>query len=157
MHSHGYLWRGEKERFDREMLRRPAPGVAPGPGCDPGVLARYREAVTDFPLTDLPPIEVAYWLVKPPRLVCETFDEPRKALRWLSEQFREHQPRLFVPEGGRLPDVQLRLRYADSTLGWGGDVVWGDYLGQSQYLHVAVISCPNRAKPQLPCPARTGG
>lgn len=38
--------------------------------------------------------------------------------------------------------------------GWGGDVSLGFYLERPAYLSLAVVTCsPNRAKPELACPA----
>nr|MDT0524485.1 hypothetical protein [Streptomyces sp. DSM 41633] len=67
MHYHGYLWTGDKKRFDKEGHRRP-PGAPPPPPTGDNdtdghrLDQRYREAVAEFRTGDLPPMETALWL-----------------------------------------------------------------------------------------------
>ncbi|MEV7151557.1 hypothetical protein AB0O05_34230 [Streptomyces sp. NPDC093084] len=159
MHHHGYLWTGPKERFDQEALRRPPhPEPPPTPVSDADMkaeqlLKRYREVVAEFPTSDLPPIETAYWLVKPHSLVRGTWGEAKEAASWLGERLAEYAPR-FASEGDRDTTRLARLvNAAAEQLHSGADVSYGFYLERPSYLSLAVVTCsPNRANAQLACP-----
>ncbi|MFJ1592151.1 hypothetical protein ACIOD0_18130 [Kitasatospora albolonga] len=158
MHYHGYLWTGDKKRFDKEGHRRP-PGAPPPPSTreddtDGNRLdQRYREAVTEFRTGDLPPMETALWLTKPGRLVRGTWPEPKDAATWLGEQLAEYAPR-FLSESDRDSTRLATLgNSAAEQLGWGRDVSHGFYLERPSFLSVALVCCsPNRAAPDMPCP-----
>ncbi|MGW2056978.1 hypothetical protein ACWCOZ_24220 [Streptomyces sp. NPDC001840] len=155
MHHHGYLWAGAKARFDTENIRRPASSlIEPVPTSPPDVLERYRQAVAEFPVTDVPPIETERWLMKPSKLIRGTWAEPEKAGQWLGEQLAEYAPR-FASDQDRDP-ARLTQRVASvvERLAAGGDVSLGYYLGQPNFLSLSVVTCsPNRAAPDLGCPA----
>jgi hypothetical protein len=159
VHHHGYLWTGPKERFDQEALRRPPhPEPPPAPVSDADVkaeqlLKRYREVVAEFPASDLPPIETAYWLVKPRSLVRGTWGEAKEAASWLGERLAEYAPR-FASEGDRDPTRLARLvNAAGEQLHSGADVSYGFYLERPSYLSLAVVTCsPNGANTGLSCP-----
>jgi hypothetical protein len=161
VHHHGYLWTGPKERFDNEALRRPPhPDPPPAPVSDQDVqaerlLKRYREVATEFPTVDLPPIETAYWLIKPRSLVRGTWDEAKEAAPWLCERLAEYAPR-FPSERDRDTIHLARLvNAAAEQLHSGADVSYGFYLERPSYLSLAVVTCsPNRSQPELPCPMR---
>ncbi|MGW6373128.1 hypothetical protein ACWFRQ_31550 [Streptomyces niveus] len=154
MHHHGYLWVGEKARFDTESLRRPAASLAePTPTSPPEVLERYRQAVAEFPVTDVPPIETALWLMKPPKLIRGTWQEPNDAADWLSLQLTRYAPRFASDQD--TARVALHTASAVDRLGRGGDVSLGYYLRRPHFLSLAVVTCsPNRATPDAGCPAR---
>lgn len=83
MHHHGYIWVGEKTAFDNEALRRPPhphppPPPAPGDPAAQRLTERYREVVTAFPSTGLPPLRTAHWLLKRGTLVRGTWTEPKE-------------------------------------------------------------------------------
>ncbi|MEU9440471.1 hypothetical protein AB0D42_05975 [Streptomyces sp. NPDC048304] len=153
MHYHGYLWVGAKERFDQEALRRPPHPEPPPAGCKPELIERYREVAAAFPTVDLPPLETAYWLVKPRALVRGTWDEAKDAAGWVGACVGEYASRMasewerdFMDHAGLVNSVAERL---DS----GRDVSLGFYLERPSYLSLAVVACsPNRSKPELPCP-----
>ncbi|MGV9559195.1 hypothetical protein [Streptomyces sp. NPDC003522] len=153
MHHHGYLWTGPKERFDDEALRRPPHPDPPPAGSRPELVERYRQVAAEFRTSDLPPLETAYWLLKPRTLVRGTWDEAKEAAAWLGEQLAAYAPR-FASEGDR--DVARMSRLVDSAavrLSSGADVSYGHYLERPAYLSLAVVTCsPNRAAPELPCP-----
>lgn len=159
MHHHGYLWTGPKKRFDNEALRRPPhPDPPPAPVSDQDVqaerlLKRYREVVAEFPTADLPPIETAYWLIKPRPLVRGTWDESKEAAYWLGEQLAVYAPR-FASERDRDTTRLARLvNAAAEQLCSGADVSYGFYLERPSYLSLAVVTCsPNRANAELACP-----
>ncbi|MEV4337411.1 hypothetical protein [Streptomyces sp. NPDC049590] len=153
MHHHAYLWTGPKPRFDEEALRRPPHPEPPPPTSGPELMQRYRLATVEFPASDLPPLETAYWLVKPRSIVKGTWDEPSAAAGWLGERLSEYAPRFAADayrDRGRLTAL---LTSAAERLASGGDVSLGFYLERPAFLSVAVVSCaPNRARPALLCP-----
>lgn len=158
MHHHAYLWTGPKERFDNEALRRPPhgePPPTPAPNDPTGqrLLQRYREVAAEFPTADLPPLETAYWLVKPRSLVRGTWDEAKEAAAWLGERLAEHAHRFA---DGHARDTGHLSRLVDSAadrLATGADVSYGCYLERPAYLSLALVTCsPNRSLPTLLCP-----
>ncbi|WP_079176584.1 hypothetical protein [Streptomyces sp. MUSC 14] len=153
MHHHGYLWVGAKERFDQEALRRPPHPEPPPAGCKPELLQRYREIASEFPVVDLPPLETAYWLIKPRSLVRGTWDEPKEAATWVRACVAEYAPR-FASEWERgLIDLSALVNSIAERISSGGDVSFGFYLERPSYLSVAVVTCsPNHAQPELACP-----
>ncbi|WP_406415091.1 hypothetical protein [Streptomyces sp. NBC_01614] len=158
MHHHGYLWTGPKERFDNEALRRPPhpeppPPPAPNDLTGERLLQRYREVATEFLTCDLPPLETAYWLVKPRSLVRGTWGEAKEAAAWLGERLAEYGHR-FACAYGRDPAWPAHL--VDSVaqrLATGADASYGLYLERPAYLSLAVVTCsPNRSTATLRCP-----
>ncbi|MDV7215111.1 hypothetical protein [Streptomyces prunicolor] len=155
MHHHGYLWTGPKASFDNEALRRPPHPEPPPAGSRPELIQRYREVAAEFPTVDLPPLETAYWLIKPCSLVRGTWDEAKEAASWLGEQLAEYAPR-FASEAQRDTTRLARLvNSAAERLESGADVSLGFYLERPSYLYLAVVTCsPNGSKPDLACPVR---
>ncbi|MFB8778191.1 hypothetical protein VSS38_00495 [Streptomyces albogriseolus] len=153
MHHHAYLWTGPKARFDDEALRRPPHPDPPPAGSRPELIERYRLVAAEFRTSDLPPLETAYWLVKPRSLVRGTWEEAKEAAAWLGERLAEYAPR-FAAEHER--DTARLTRVVESAaerLHAGGDVSYGRYLERPSYLSLAVVTCsPNRAVPGLTCP-----
>lgn len=153
MHHHAYLWTGPKARFDDEALRRPPHPDPPPAGSRPELIERYRQVAAEFRTSDLPPLETAYWLVKPRSLVRGTWEEAKEAAAWLGERLAEYAPR-FAAEHDR--DTARLARLVDAAaerLHAGGDVSYGRYLERPSYLALAVVTCsPNRAAPALTCP-----
>lgn len=153
MHFHGYLWVGDKAVFDKESTRRPPSRVEPTVTSPPDVVDRYREAVAEWRVTEVPPLETKYWLVKPRRLIRATRAHPKEAAQWLGERLAEHAPRFASRADGDSVRLAQRVAYAAETLGWGGDVSLGYYLGRPSFLSLAVVACsPNRADPEQECP-----
>ncbi|MER5973071.1 hypothetical protein ABT112_25635 [Streptomyces sp. NPDC002055] len=153
MHHHGYLWTGPKERFDQEALRRPPHPEPPPAGSRPELIQRYREVAAEFPTVDLPPLETAYWLIKPRSLVRGTWDEAKEAAAWLGERLAEYASR-FASERERDPPHLARLvNTAAAQLHSGADVSYGFYLERPSFLSLAVVTCsPNRSNLELACP-----
>lgn len=108
----------------------------------------------EFPVADLPPLETAYWLIKPEKLIRGTWEEPKKAAEWLGERLVEYTAR-FASESDRdSTRLALLVNSAVERLGRGGDVSHGFYLERPSFLSVALVCCsPNRAMPDLACPA----
>ncbi|MFI6465586.1 hypothetical protein [Streptomyces sp. NPDC050528] len=155
MHHHAYLWTGPKASFDNEALRRPPHPELPPAGSKPELIQRYREVAAEFPTMDLPPLETAYWLIKPRSLVRATWDEAKEAASWLGEQLARYAPR-FASETQRDTTHLIRLvNSAAERLESGADVSLGFYLERPAYLSVSLVTCsPNRSKPELRCPVR---
>ncbi len=153
MHHHAYLWTGPKARFDDEALRRPPHPDPPPAGSRPELIERYRLVASEFRTSDLPPLETAYWLVKPRSLVRGTWEDAKEAAAWLGERLAEYAPR-FAAEHDR--DTARLARLVDAAaerLHAGGDVSYGRYLERPSYLALAVVTCsPNRTTPELACP-----
>ncbi|MEW1832873.1 hypothetical protein [Streptomyces sp. NPDC088196] len=153
MHHHAYLWTGPKPRFDQEALRRPPHPEPPPPGSRPELIQRYREVSAEFPASDLPPLETAYWLVKPRTLVRGTWPGPTDAVAWLSEQLASHQARFASDAHRHAAHLAALVSSATERLTSGGDSSYGFYLERPAYLSLALVTCtPNRARPNLPCP-----
>ncbi|TJZ50370.1 hypothetical protein FCH28_24170 [Streptomyces piniterrae] len=155
MHHHGYLWAGSKQRFDEEALRRPPPPDPPPADGRLELIRRYKEVKAEFPVVDLPPLETAYWLIKPRELICGTWDEPKEAAAWLGQRLAEYAPR-FASESDRdSTRLKTLANAAAARLDWGGDVSHGFPLERPTFLSLALVCCsPNRAMPELGCPLR---
>ncbi|MFD7235482.1 hypothetical protein ACFWAT_09245 [Streptomyces syringium] len=155
MHYHGYLWTGDKKRFDDEALRRPPHPDPPPADGKPELIQRHREVRAEFPVVDLPPLETAYWLIKPEKLIRGTWEESKEAAEWLGERLTEYAPR-FASESDRdSTRLTVLVNSAAERLGWGGDVSHGFYLERPSFLSVALVCCsPNRTMPELDCPVR---
>ncbi|MBT2411076.1 MULTISPECIES: hypothetical protein [unclassified Streptomyces] len=153
MHHHAYLWTGPKARFDQEALRRPPHPEPPPPGSRPELIHRHRDVATAFPTSDLPPLETAYWLLKPPALIRGTWDRADDAAAWLHDRLAEYAPRFAAAaqrDAGRLAG---HVTAATERLTAGGDVTLGFYLERPAYLSLTLVTCsPHRARPELTCP-----
>ncbi|MBT2456591.1 hypothetical protein [Streptomyces sp. ISL-86] len=155
MHHHGYAWVGEKKTFDNEGIRRPPPEPGAPPGAEEALRERYRNAVTDFPATGVPPIQTAHWLMKPASTVRGTWEEPKEAGEWLGLQLAEFAPRFASESDREAIRLILLVKAAVERLTWGGDVSLGHYLKGTVFHSVALVTCsPNRADTDLPCPVR---
>ncbi|MEU2059635.1 hypothetical protein [Streptomyces sp. NPDC013455] len=153
MHHHAYLWAGPKDRFDQEALRRPPHPDPPPAESKPEVILRYREVATEFSKSELPPIETAYWLVKPRSLVRGTWPDPDAAAAWLGDRLTEYAPRFASPAQRAAGRPAALVASARERLATGGDVSLGFYLERPAYLSLALVTCsPNRTSPGLPCP-----
>ncbi|MGW7527181.1 hypothetical protein [Streptomyces sp. NPDC054783] len=153
MHYHGYLWVGTKERFDQEALRRPPHPEPPPAGSKPELIQRYREVAAEFPTVDLPPLETAYWLVKPRSLVRGTWGEAKDAAAWMGARVAAYAGRFASDRERDLLDLAELINSAFGKLSSGGDISLGFYLERPSYLSLAVVACsPNRSKPELTCP-----
>ncbi len=154
MHIHGYAWLGEKKAFDKESLRRP-PGTPPTAGSPSDVIERYRSAVVEFPMTDVPPLQTAHWLMKPASMVRGTWQEPKEAGEWLGLQLAQAASRFSSGQDRDATRLMLVAKAAMERLTWGGDVSLGHYLGGTLFHSIALVTCsPNRTGTDLPCPIR---
>jgi hypothetical protein len=155
LHHHGYLWNGPKQRFDQEGLRRPPHPEPPPADSRPELIQRYRDVVTEFPVSDLPPLETAHWLMKPGTLVLGTWEEPKEAAAWLGERLAEYAPRFGSDTDRDSARLAALVNSTAGTLGWGGDVSLGFYLERPVFLSLSLVTCsPNRTTPDPGCPLR---
>ncbi|ATL30020.1 hypothetical protein [Streptomyces formicae] len=159
MHIHAYLWTGPRAHFDEDALRRPPyPDPPPPPAGEDDkdglrLAARYRQVVAEFPVTGLPPIETAHWLMKPSKLIRGTWKEPKLAAEWLALQLAEYAPRFASEQDRDTTRLAVHVAAAADRLGWGGDVSLGHYLNGQSYLSLALVTCtPNNAAPGALCP-----
>ncbi|NUR00310.1 MAG: hypothetical protein HOY79_28405 [Streptomyces sp.] len=153
MHHHGYLWAGPKQRFDDEALRRPPHPEPPATGSKPELIQRYREVAAGFPTVDLPPLETAYWLIKPRTLVRGTWEKAGEAAIWLGDRLAEYAPRFDSERDRDASRLAAMVNSLTARLNSGADVSLGFYLEQPSYLSLAVVTCsPNRSNPELTCP-----
>ncbi|QXE36539.1 hypothetical protein KQY30_22250 [Streptomyces sp. GMY02] len=153
MHHHGYLWTGPKERFDNEALRRSPHPEPPPAGSRPELIQRYREVAAEFPTSDLPPLETAYWLIKPTSSIHGTWGETKEAVAWLGERLAEYTHRVASETDRDTTRLALLVNSAAERLEAGADVSLGFYLERPSYLSLALVTCsPNRSKPGLVCP-----
>ncbi|MFC4516345.1 MULTISPECIES: hypothetical protein [Streptomyces] len=108
-----------------------------------------------FPTSDVPPIQTAHWLMKPPSMIRGTWEEPKDAGAWLGLQLTEFAPRFASEEDREVTRLVVLVKAAVERLTWGGDVSLGHYLNGTVFHSVALVTCsPNRAAPDLSCPAR---
>jgi hypothetical protein len=155
VHIHAYSWLGEKEMFDRDALRR-LPD-RPRPPVTAEDEEYYRALLDTFRRSELPPMRVAHWLLKSPRLIRATFEEPKDAAAWLGRELTEHAPGFFSRQEADTARLSRLIASAADTLARGGDVSVGYYLGRTSFLSLALVACsPNRSAPDLPCPRPAG-
>ncbi|MGM0354053.1 hypothetical protein [Streptomyces sp. ECR3] len=132
-------------------MRRPPHPDPPPAGSRPELIERYRLVAAEF--RDLPPLETAYWLVKPRSLVRGTWEEAKEAASWLGERPAEYAPRFAAEHDRDAVRLARVVEAAVERLHAGGDVSYGCYLDRPSYLALAVVTCsPNRVAPELPCP-----
>ncbi|EST27610.1 hypothetical protein M878_24500 [Streptomyces roseochromogenus subsp. oscitans DS 12.976] len=112
---------------------------------------------TEFPTSDLPPLETANWLVKPPSLVHGTWPEPKPAAAWLSDRLTEYAPRFASHAERDARRLTALVTSAHERLASGHDVSLGFYLEHPSYLSLALVTCsPNHENRELPCPLTQG-
>ncbi|MFJ2774595.1 hypothetical protein [Streptomyces sp. NPDC087300] len=148
VHFHAYTWVGSGAEYGRDAQRRP---YNPGPNPDPAVRPEF-----DFRQVPVAPLEPAHWLLKDKKFVRDTFHEPGPALAWFEKEFAQHVDRLdgeHVRDPGTLRGF---LDYARENMAAGQDIIGGWWGVKGSRFHaVHLIACPNRMRPEHPCP--TGG
>lgn len=105
-------------------------------------------------MSEVPPIETAHWLLKPAGHIRGTWRKPEEASAWLGTQLVEYTPRFGC--GRRQPEAWITgtVVSAAERLTRGCDVSLGFYLVRPLFLSLALVTCsPNRASPDLLCPA----
>jgi hypothetical protein len=107
----------------------------------------------EFPASDLPPIETAYWLVKPRSLVRGSWDDTQEAAVRPGRRLAEYAPRFAAAaqrHAGHLTALVASVRERPAS---GGDVSPGFCLDRPSYLSPAIVACsPHRERGDLPCP-----
>ncbi|MFG3223417.1 hypothetical protein ACGF07_01370 [Kitasatospora sp. NPDC048194] len=129
MHFHGYEWAGDGRLLAKEPERRPSDDAA-------------------FRLSDLPPLMTGWWLLRPASQIRGTWDTFAEAADWLAERYAEH-----TPGGDPWLPIATRRRRAADQLARASDVVWSRWLSDSHWSGHYVVACPNRAWPNIRCPA----
>ncbi|MEU9793349.1 hypothetical protein AB0E27_22420 [Streptomyces sparsogenes] len=150
-HWHCYRWTGDRRTYDDESARRPPHLVVHN--IPPQQWKQIAAASPAFTASDVPPLEVPHWLLRPARMIKATFQEPDKASVWYRDQVTELAP-AFMTGHDRDPARQAEWQAAaEDRLGWGGDVVGGWYLRGTGFASVQVVACSaNRIRPTIPCP-----
>lgn len=155
MHHHGYAWLGEKQVFDKESNRRPPPSQAPTAHSPVEVMDRHRQAVAEFPTTDVPPLQTAHWLIKPPSMVRGTWEEPKEAGEWLGLQLTEFAPRVRLGRGPGSDPSGAAREVGCGTADLGRMCHWGTT--SKEPCSIRSRSCPApRTVPVPNCPAPLG-
>jgi hypothetical protein len=127
-HWHSYTWTGHGSDLGKSAERRAFGGPT-------------------FQASMIPPEITAEWLLRPRTAITATYDTPEPAAAWLAEQYQAKPP-----EQARAT-VEENRASALASLSQGTDFVIGHYLpGAQSAFHAAVICCPNRMRPDLPCP-----
>ncbi len=117
------------------------------------MIQRHREVTEAFAVVDLPPLETAYWLIKPEKLIRGTWEEPKEAADWLEKRLAEYAPRFDSVAGRDRERLATLVGCAAERLSHGEDVSHGCYLERPSFLSLALVCCsPNRSLPELPCP-----
>lgn len=141
-HHHAYQWTGPATSLSRNGPRRPAEPPLPP----------THKAVFDS--SEVPPLELAHWLLRPPNQIRATFHGQDEGADWMRARFLEHVPLLDPP----WPEDHTPTRLGDlhtsavRALASGHDVTWGYYLTGQRFFHASLIGCPNQFRPVLPCP-----
>ena len=150
-HWHCYRWSGERRTYDDESARRPPHLIAHN--LPPHEWKQIAATSHAFMASDVPPLEVAHWLLRPARTIKATFQEPQKASAWYRDQVTELTP-TFMTHHDKNPTRQAeRFAAAEDRLSWGGDVVGGWYLRGTGFASIQVLACnANRIRPTIPCP-----
>ncbi|GBQ00060.1 hypothetical protein SSP531S_14680 [Streptomyces spongiicola] len=87
-------------------------------------------------------------------MIRGTWEEPKEAGEWLGLRLAEFATRFASEQDREVTRLVLLVKAAVERLTWGGDVSLGHYLKGTVFHSVALVTCsPNRAAPDLPCPA----
>jgi hypothetical protein len=130
LHWHSYTWTGHGSDLGKGVERRAIGGPA-------------------FQSSTIPPEITAEWLLRPRTIIAHTFDTPEPAAQWIAQQYQDKPPeqQQFTLEQNRTAAL--------TKLNQGADFIVGHYLPRTQSaFHAAVICCPNRLRPDIPCPER---
>ncbi|MFJ1990009.1 hypothetical protein [Streptomyces asiaticus] len=152
-HCHCYRWAGERRAYDDESARRPPHLVVQD--ASPQEWKQIAAASPAFMASEVPPLEVPHWLLRPARMINATFEAPAEALGWYMGQVEELAPSFMSEFDRELERQAAWSAAAEDRLFWGGDVVGGWYLRGARFASVQVVACsPNRIRPTIPCPMR---
>lgn len=130
LHWHSYTWTGHGSDLSKGSERRAIGGPA-------------------FQSSTIPPEITAEWLLRPRAVITRTYDAPEPAAQWIAEQYQQRPP--------EQPQFTLEQHRASALarLSGGSDSTISHYLPHTQSaFHAAVICCPNRLRPDIPCPER---
>jgi hypothetical protein len=128
-HWHSYTWTGHGSDLGKGAERRAIGGPT-------------------FQASMIPPEITAEWLLRPRAAITATHETPEPAAQWLAEQYQDKKP--------EQPQFTLEQSRASALnkLTQGTDAVIAHYLPPraQSFFHAAVICCPNRLRPDIPCP-----
>ncbi|NUH40615.1 hypothetical protein HUF15_28370 [Streptomyces samsunensis] len=150
-HWHCYRWTGERRTLDDESARRPPHMVVRDISAQEW--KQIAAASPAFMASEVPPLEVPHWLLRPARMIKATFEAPDRASAWYKRQVSEVSPAFAAHHDKDSCRQAEWFANADGRLRWGGDVVGGWYLRGTGFVSVQVVACsPNRIRPTIPCP-----
>lgn len=128
-HWHSYTWTGHGLDLGKGAERRAVGGPT-------------------FQASMIPPEVIAEWLLRPRTAIARTYGDPETAAQWLAEQYQDKPPEQpqFTVEENRASALR--------KLTQGTDAIIAHYLPPraQSFFHAAVICCPNRQRPDIPCP-----
>lgn len=140
-HWHGYgPWVGSRNTYGHEGLRRP--GALPD-----------DEQTRVFLASTMPPMQTGHWLMRRSQTTADrSWTDAADAVDWLTKTYGADQP--FERENGEQSYVHLdvKVAQAEDDLPRGNDVVWVHYARSSSLVSFAVVCCPHRFHPRIPCP-----
>ncbi|MFD7714251.1 hypothetical protein [Streptomyces sp. NPDC059814] len=117
------------------------------------VLDRYREAAAEFQTGNVPPTMTGWWLTKKTHVSAErTWADMGIAISWLTKQYEANLPFERADGLQAYNSLKSKLEYATDVLPCGVDVSWVYYVPAKNVIAFAVVCCPNRFHPELPCP-----
>ncbi len=137
-HWHGFgPWTGSRDDFAKEGQRRPGP--------DPD-----DEQTQVFLANTMTPVQLGHWLLRRHQAAADrTWADVAGAGTWMS-RVREANP--ADTSGGALLTVDEKVARQCESLRLGSDMCWGYYTATFSYVSFAVVCCPNRLFPAIPCP-----
>ncbi|MGA5818406.1 hypothetical protein ACPC54_11165 [Kitasatospora sp. NPDC094028] len=153
-HLHGYgPWTGRPDQYHSEYLRRPTPFDSAWHAMVSGLKHADQEAHTPFEQRTVPPMQTGHYLLRRPSyLAAQTWKDPESAVDWLVETYHRHPPAVRSDWGAVDCGLGAKADFARDALGHGTDVVWAHYLPGERMISAAVVACPHRFHPDIPCP-----
>lgn len=133
-HWHGFEpWVGPRDEF-KDHLRRP--------GKDP-----RDEQTVAFLSNSMTPLMLGHSLLRKSQVARDrTWTDVEAALDWYRKTWLRH------PAGGDMLPLDKTIEYGRGHLLRGSDVCAGYYTPGFSFVSFAIICCPNRFFPNIPCP-----
>lgn len=130
MHWHGYAFAAHKiGSGNNEAQRSPEGGSV-------------------FTNSPTPPYLTAWWLLKSPKFIVETWNKSKDAVAWLDGAFREANAANLDEQF-----LKFRVEHSSGSIAHGFDVVWDCWLPDGKFACWNVIACtPNYHDAKIPCP-----
>ncbi|PWI45956.1 hypothetical protein [Streptomyces sp. ICBB 8177] len=135
-HHHAYMWLGAGSALGKDGPRRP-------------MHAEFRS-------TQVVPLEIADWLLKPASAIVDTFFDAQAGADWLAKQIEQHVDAIESEHDREAAVIVHRVKAARDTLQRGEDVAMGWYLRGQRFLSLCLVGCsPNSFRPDRSCPQRS--